>query len=131
MKRSILLLLLIVILTKTASGQFLQPIDTLCIHTNIARKLAFYKLNYKRLDTLSRLQAQTITSLQNSLDSKRELLDVCYKQTNELQKKINLLQSQLELKPKIENKINFGIKLKYISIGVGIAGVTYLIINPP
>ena len=121
---------------RTASGQSLPEqinTDTLCFNIRTAKRLAYYKLNYFRLDTVNRQQKQLVSLLEKSLKSKGKLLDICYMQNFELEKKITNLEAKLELKDKqCQNKpIGFFVKVKYISIGVGIAGVIYLATKPP
>jgi len=124
---------MLIALLVIASAVFSQSkTDTLCFSMPVVKKLAYIKLDYKRLDSLVIEQRQLISLLDTSLTQKRRMLDLCYRQNSELQKQIELLKARENLaveKAEINNRTPFFVKVKWISIGVGIGALAILAIN--
>ncbi len=124
---------MLIALLVIASAVFSQSkTDTLCFSMPAVKKLAYIKLDYKRLDSLVIEQRQLISLLDTSLTQKRRMLDLCYRQNSELQKQIELLKARENLaveKAEINNRTPFFVKVKWISIGVGIGALVILSIN--
>jgi len=127
------IILILLSFPKIASGQYSpNRVDTLCLNLNTAKRLAFYKVEYKRLTVLTLSQADLIKQLETSLTGKRKMLDTCYTQLNTLQEQIGLLIQKHSLeckKAEINNRTPFFVKVKWISIGVGIGALAILSIN--
>jgi len=119
-----------------ASGIFSQnKPDTLCVSMRTARRLAYYKLNFPKLDSTNRVQLQLINLLEKSLKGKAKMLDLCYLRNDELQKQIDLLkdreQKNIELTKIKTKRLPLFVRLKYVGIGFGIGALTVLVLHPP
>ncbi len=114
-----------------ASGQFSKT-DTICLTLNEAKQLAYIKINYPKIDSLTRMQAQVIELLNKSIESKRKMLDLAYLQIANLQKQIDLLQAKCEKEIQIyKHKKNFWQKAKPYVIGFATGIVIYSIAGKP
>ncbi len=125
-------MMLIGLLVIASAAYSQSKTDTLCFSMPVAKKLAFIKLDYKRLDSLSIEQKNLISMLDRSIEQKRRMLDLCYLQNSELQKQIELLKARENLaveKAEINAKTPFFVKVKWISIGIGIGALAILSIN--
>ncbi len=95
--------------------------------------MAYYKLNFQKLDSINRMQAQMIDLLNKSLESKRELLDICYLQNENLHKQIDLLKAKHAKELQIyKRKKTFLQKIKPYAIGFA-SGVVIMSVtgHPP
>ena len=125
-------LIILIIYSGIASGQSLKPIDTICLSLPEARHLAYYKLNFPKLDSINRLQAQMIDLLNKSLESKRKLLDICYLENENLHKQIDLLKAKHAKELQLyKHKKTFWQKAKPYAIGFVSGIVIYSIAGHP
>lgn len=117
----------------TASGQFLKLPDTLCFSLPEAKRLAYIKLNFQKLDSTNRIQAQMIRLLNKSLESKRKMLDVAYMKIENLTQQNALLESKLKkIKQIYQPKKTFWQKAQpYIYGFVAGAAIITVVRDPP
>ena len=81
-------------LSVTASGQSLRVNDTIVLTLPEAKRLAFIKLNYYKLDSITKMQSNEIELLSRSIESKRLMLDKCYTKNSNLKDQISLLKTK-------------------------------------
>ena len=132
MKRKLILITLIV-WQGIALGQSLRT-DTLCLPLPVAKKLAFVKLEYVRLDSLTIKQKQLIKLMAESLATREQTIELLRTEVANLQAKNFLLNEKIKVYQKKEKlwKFNFGKKIKWLSIGVGVGAIaTYIALHHP
>jgi len=104
--------------------------DTICLNLSTAKKLAFFKINFGKLKELNKQQSELIALLNLSMKQKRKMIDLCYQKNDDFEKQILLLKQKSSTEITIEKtnlKTPFFIKIKYISIGIGVGGLLYTI----
>jgi peptide subunit release factor RF-3 len=68
--------------------------DTLCINTNTAKRLLFYKIEYYRLDTLVTNQSIYINVLDSANQRKKRLINLCQEKSEKQKQEIELIKKQ-------------------------------------
>ena len=74
----------------TAFGQSSKENDTICLTLPEAKRLAYIKLNYKQLDSITGLQSLIIDELNKAVENRDNELKLC-EEKNENLKKTNTL----------------------------------------
>ncbi len=132
MKRKLTLILLI-LYALIASGQSSRN-DTICLSLPVAKKLAYIKLEYIRLDSLSVKQKELIKLMAESLATREQTIELLRTEIANLQAKSYLLDEKIKTYQKKDKllKFRFGKKIKWLSIGVGVGAIaTYISLHPP
>ena len=104
--------------------------DTLCINTNTAKKLLFYKMEYFRLDTLVTNQRQYINVLDSANQRKKRLINLCQEKSDNQSREIELIKKQhaIEIKKIKATNIKpptFWANVRKYSIGALIGALLY------
>ena len=119
--------------TGIVSGLFSQD-DTLCLTLTAAKRLAYIKLEYVRLDSLSRRQRRLIDAMSDALATRDRTITLLHTQIDGLNRKNELLREQLDIVDKRRRLFGFGFwkKIKWLSIGISIGAFgLYMAIHPP
>jgi len=94
-------ILILIALTEIALSQS-SPVDTICLNLKQARRLAFYKTNYIKIDSIKVWQTRLITAQKIELARQTELIADLRLQIQAMSQKIDLEKKYGNLKLKQE-----------------------------